>query len=367
MSQVTISTHNGTTVCLAHNIREKKIIEAENKKWARTHPEGMRIDISRSHLNEIFRYIPLGKAYQQIFGDAIKEYNEKQLRQGKKDRVIKNYLSELKAKEKLSKNAKKPVYEMIYQIGGKDNPISDEMAKKILSEIALSFEERNPNLFVVCSALHMDEESVHLHISYVPVAYDCTKGPRVQNSLTNALKQQGISNISHSQTAQMFWEKRENEYLEELVQKAGYEVIHPQAGKMVEHLSVEEFKVKKDIEAARQELNRVIGLPTHNVLIKKGRLEELEKKERELDLLSSQREKINRDSRIAQNEFEAYEKRCKALAEREDKISQLINEEANRKAEMINNEALNYIRKKGIYEEYINSLKLIQKRLYFEK
>lgn len=43
-----------------------------------------------------------------------------------------------------------------------------ELAKKILDEFMKNFQQRNPNLKVFSAHLHMDEETPHLHIDFVP-------------------------------------------------------------------------------------------------------------------------------------------------------------------------------------------------------
>lgn len=123
---LTISTHNGSSVDLAHDLREKWRIEQENKNWAEKHAGQLRIDLSKEHEVLINRGT-LAQVYHQLFDDALNEFNQRQIQGGKKERVIKNYLSDIRAKEKTSKATKHPVYELITQVGSKENPVTDDM------------------------------------------------------------------------------------------------------------------------------------------------------------------------------------------------------------------------------------------------
>ena len=58
-----------------------------------------------------------------------------------------------------------------------------------MEEYAKEFEIRNPNLKVFNAVIHLDEETPHLHLDYVPVAKNLTRGMSVQNSQTKALEQ----------------------------------------------------------------------------------------------------------------------------------------------------------------------------------
>ena len=62
------------------------------------------VDASRSSMNITYVKTPIDQAYDQIFGDALREYNAKQKR---KDRKIDNYLDHIKQ----SKNNEKIFYE----------------------------------------------------------------------------------------------------------------------------------------------------------------------------------------------------------------------------------------------------------------
>lgn len=131
--------------------------------------------------------IPLEQFYEDEFGEAVKEYNERQKRA---DRRIDSYMEHIKS----SKNGENLFYENIVQVGNKDSHGKGEdreIAKKVLLEYASTWQERNPNLRCFNMVLHMDEATPHLHIDYVPVATGYKNGLWKRNSLDKAFKQQG--------------------------------------------------------------------------------------------------------------------------------------------------------------------------------
>lgn len=347
---VSISTHNGSTVSLAHNNREKWMVEKENKAWAERHPEELRIDLSKEH--EIWHSEDLKEVYDKLFGEALKEWNSRMAQQGKSDRMINNYLSEIRAKENQSKNGKHPIYEIIYAIGNRDNPIEVQLSKAILKEIADRFRERNPNLYVVNMAYHADESGVpHLHVSYVPFA-DCNRGMSVQNSLSAALKQQGLTSSKYGETAQIKWQKQENQTLEAICNKHGIEVKHEQAGTKQEHLTVEEYKLQKSIDEKQSHLQEISNLPLGTTFIKKGRLEQLEEKERLYEANKGKIDKAERDIKAATETMKAYVKGLTQLQKDREQFDEKVNEAANRKVDMMKDKAIDFIQRCGLWESF---------------
>lgn len=349
---ITISTHNGSTVDLAHNRREKWRVDQENAKWAEKHPGELRIDLSKEHEILIDRG-SLSQVYHELFDDAVEEFNQRQLAHGNKDRVIKNYLSEIKAEEGTRKSAKHPIYEMITTVGSKENPVEEEVAKAILKEHAEGFEKRNPNLYVVSQVWHADESgSWHIHISYIPVAYNLSRGMKTQNSLSKALAQQGINGDKYNHTAQMIWEKKENETLEAICKKYGFEVEHPQAGTKQEHLTVEEYKVQKSLEEKQEELETVKNLPLGTVVVKKGRLEQLEEIEKKYHEEMPVIEQSKRNLKAASETMVAYTKALKQFEEDKFRFDEKVNEVANRKVILLKDKAIEFIKEMGLWKKF---------------
>lgn len=242
---VTISTHNGSAVAHEHNVRNQKVVSKEPH-----------IDINGCY--EIWVDEPVRKAYERLFGSAVEEYNAKQARP---ERRIKSYYNEV------CKDGKKhPVYEMVIGIYGKNedgSPIcSDEQGKVIMSEFVEKWRERNPNLELIGAYYHADEPDgqPHLHIDYVPVAHGYTRGMETQTGLVKALGEQGFYK-SGKATAQIQWEKRENDYLTSLCEAVGLTVEHPKTEGR-KHLETAELKLQSRIaeleRAAEQEAARFV-------------------------------------------------------------------------------------------------------------
>lgn len=243
----TIATHNGTSVSRQHNIRNPKIIEKEDHIDPKGHYE-VWVDETPQ------------KAYQRLFGEAVKKYNAKQKRS---DRKIDNYY------KKICQDKKKyPVYEMI--VGVYDKSVSTETKKEILKDFVDGWKERNPNLELIGAYFHADEEGEpHLHIDYIPVARNCKRGMETQTALVKALEQQGIvPGETMKETSQILWEAKENQHLESLCNSRGIKVEHPLKGKKdVRHMETELFKVTKKKESVENE-----------IVIKQSELDEISKR-----------------------------------------------------------------------------------------
>ena len=219
----TISTHNGSTICRNHNIREKSLVLKEKH-----------IDPNGWH--ETWLDMPPKEAYNEVFEKAVIEYNNKQKRN---DRKITDYY------QKIRKDKKKHLlYEMI--CGVYDDNITSELSHKLLYDYAKNFQNRHPNLKVTGIYFHADEEgkAPHIHIDYFPVAKMKT-GMALQNSLVKALEQEGfMSGEKYNDTAQIKFEHSENDILEKVCNKYGFDVEHPQTNMKIEHLTKRKKKLK---------------------------------------------------------------------------------------------------------------------------
>ncbi len=186
------------------------------------------VDPSRSSMNITYVKKSLEQAYEDIFGEAVSEYNSKQKRS---DRKIDNYLSKVRT----SRNNEKVFYETVVQIGkmddtgivDKDGNITESaiQARKILDEYARTFQERNPNLILFNAVLHMDEATPHLHLDYIPVAHGYKTGLKTRNSLSKGLQEMGIAPaIGKNDNETMHWQQREREFLTGLCREHGLDI-----------------------------------------------------------------------------------------------------------------------------------------------
>lgn len=234
----TISAMSGDGV-VAHN---RRTYIAEN------------VDQTRTHLNIEYCYTPIEQAYHELFDEAQAEYNAKQKR---KDRRIENYYEKI-----CNGDQEKPFYEVIFQVGNKDDmgaaSENGALAKEILDKFYHSFLERNPQLHVYSAHLHMDEATPHLHIDFIPFTTGSKRGLSTRVSLKQALADQGITGEGRSLTERDLWVQKEKEALAEIMLEHGIE--WEQKGEHKEHLSVLEFKREKrkeELAELEQSIERV--------------------------------------------------------------------------------------------------------------
>lgn len=225
----------------------------------------------------------IDEAYESCFGDSVREYNE---RQNRKDRKI-NGSEGYRSKIKNSGNGEKEFYEIIVQVGNlqKANVMSEEgeIVKNILDDYMKDFTERNPNLHVFNAVMHLDEQTPHLHIDYIPLATGYKQGLRVRNSLDKALKQQGIEGKANRfDNSTISWEKREKDYVEEIAKRYGVARAE-EKGLGRKHLTVEQYKavmsgIENMVEVLPNQIeSKPILLDKNRVSVDKEELEQLER------------------------------------------------------------------------------------------
>jgi hypothetical protein len=198
---------------------------------ANTDPE--RSGLNRSYCNEDIRQV-----YREMFGEAVKRYNEKQTRS---DRIITDYYEKI-----CSGKQEKPFHEIILQIGNCDDmnakTESGGLAATVLDEYMQSFQSRNPNIRVFSAHLHMDEATPHLHIDFVPFTLGSKRGLDTRVSLKQALAAQGFSGGSRQETEWNQWVSSEKKQLATVMERHGIEWA--QKGTHEKHLSVLDYEKK---------------------------------------------------------------------------------------------------------------------------
>lgn len=217
------------------------------------------------------------QAFEFLFSDAVREYNQKQTRP---ERRIKNYLEKLlKSEERqnqlirekraegcsykeLAKFRKKKhcSVQMIIGIGNiqenpefKANGSKAEVVNKIIKEYIDGFQERNPNAFLYHSARHNDEQGViHGHLSIIWYADGFTKGMSRQVSQKKALEQMGfVSDTKKGADGKLHlaiekWQQRERSVLRSICKSYGINIVSGKESR--EHLDREHYIIKKQKE-----------------------------------------------------------------------------------------------------------------------
>ena len=214
------------------------------------------IDRSRTGLNVTFCQEDLKQVYHQLFDEALAAYNAKKKKT--RDKIPDYYEHIRQGKQE------KLFHEVIFQIGNKDDcgcgSLDGDRAAAVLAEFAESFQERNPHLRVFNAVLHMDEATPHIHIDFVPVATEQTRGLQTRVSMKQALKQQGFTSLGRNMTEWRVWMDREKQTLAELAQAHEFEIVSLGGGR--KHMDLPEYRaaaqrleaVQEQVIAADQEL-----------------------------------------------------------------------------------------------------------------
>lgn len=214
-------------------------------------------NVVRERMSENITYKreELREVYHELFDKALEEYNSKI----RADRRIKDYYSHIEQSKQ-----EKLFYEVIVQIGEKTNCGTGaeyyEAARQMLDEYMKAFEERNPNIRVFNAVMHLDEASPHLHIDFVPVCHNQTRGLSTRVSLKKALEQQGITSISKKRSEWQVWAEKEKIKLAEILRKYGF--AQETKGAHYAHMTVEEYKDKqRELEKINRHINELKQKP----------------------------------------------------------------------------------------------------------
>ena len=196
-------------------------------------------DPERSCLNVEYCNENVKDVYHELFDEALTRYNEKQTRS---DRRIDDYYEKIR-----SGKQEKPFYEIILQIGDKDNmgakTENGQLAAKVLDKYMWDFQRRNPTLRVFSAYLHMDEATPHLHIDFVPYTTGSKRGLDTRVSLKQALSALGFKGGTRRETELNQWVAYEKEQLAAVMLEHGIE--WEKKGTHEKHLSVLDFEKKE--------------------------------------------------------------------------------------------------------------------------
>ena len=176
----------------------------------------------------------------------------------------------------------------------------------------LPFRTTNPSVVCLADAstvkfnavIHMDESTPHLHLDFVPVCDEKRKnGMRVRNSLTGALRQQGLEGEGISNTITMAWLEHEKEHIGQLM--LGHGIGWVKLGTHEKHKSVSKYKAEKlreEIEAAdklldmkKSELSSVEDQVRAAESTLEDKKQELSKSEEKLSSVTAETEKADAD------------------------------------------------------------------------
>lgn len=269
------------------------------------------VDTERSIYNVEFCHAEIEEVYHELFDEALERYNAKQKRN---DRKIDNYYEKIRQGKQ-----EKLFHEAVFQIGNRDdmNAKSEEgeLAKEILIEFMKDFQQRNPYLHVFSAHLHMDEETPHVHVDFVPVVCNSKRGLDTRVSLKGALGEQGFKGGTRGATEWNQWIESEKQELAQIMGRYGIE--WKQLGTHNKHLSVLDFeKQGRAKEVAELEAKKE-SLEEHNATILETSekwLGELENLEQEIHSAQENREEADKQAEVAKKEAARYEKKLAEIA-----------------------------------------------------
>lgn len=279
MIAVKCSMHMGKRLSRAHNLRQY-----ETEKWNK---DG-HIDSTRSPLNRVLIDTPIEQFFDDVFGDALVEFNEKNYKKHperligfKSSREYEKYSSKErrnKAVKAYMNDQKRNVQEGIFQLG--DHAEYEHLVKQIgqekadqihlayLTELYYKFVKDNPSLRVISAVIHMDETrdgTPHLHLDFLPVA-EGSRGLTTKVSMDGALRQLGYSrktkakdgeNSKHSERPYIKWLNNARLSLEDFAQsfcnerKLGITIL-PSEKAVARHEQPEDWKARQGRVKATQ-------------------------------------------------------------------------------------------------------------------
>lgn len=228
---------------LNHN--DRSIDRVSEKSW---NPE-----LSRK--NVICRNIPIQDAYNQIFGKALSEYNQRQIDVNHPERQIKNYYDHISRSKQ-----EKPFYEFVVAFGNMNDKNTDIylVLQRCLDEYITNFDGRNPNFKVFQKIVHLDEKGIdHAHLDFIPVSTHNKRGLSVKNSFRGALKEMGYT----GKTAFLDWRQSEEKYMADILERHGLEF--ERGSGRDEHLNVRQYQAEaREINRLAQQKLKNMELPS---------------------------------------------------------------------------------------------------------
>lgn len=228
------------------------------------------VDASRTPNNITLIHEDIKQAYHKLFDKALKEYNAKQKR---KDRQIKSYY------EKISRSKQEKLfYEVIVQIGNKDDTgvgsSAAEVATWVLKDYVKMFQHRNPQLYVIGAYIHLDEETPHLHLNFVPWVSGCKRGLETKTSLKAALATRGFASEGKGNTEWKQWAEAEKDDIALIMRRHG--IDWKKKNTHNQHLSVLDYKKQERVKEVADLEEKLEGAQVV-LQLKEERIESLEK------------------------------------------------------------------------------------------
>ncbi len=203
----------------------------------------------RRHLNMVYTDdwgITLQQVYEKLFAEHYRVWREREIKKGRGKRFPPTYY------EKIEQDKQKHLcYEIIWQIGdmrdtgfvytpedaNRAQDLLDEFAKYLLElpEVCVVTEKElnDPNwkppfeagLIVHHMVYHGDENSPHIHMTYIPYTTNSSKGAPVQNAFAQTFRDLGYPTTMKqavTETGELVWQKDEDGNLKPQMKRNSY-------------------------------------------------------------------------------------------------------------------------------------------------
>ena len=203
----------------------------------------------RRHLNWVYTKdsdITLQQAYEKLFAKPYKEWRGREIKKGRGKRFPPTYY------EKIEQDKQKHLcYEIIWQIGDmrdtgfiytpddahRAQDLLDEFAEYLLElpEVCVVTQKEldDPNwkppfeagLIVHHMVYHGDENSPHIHMTYIPYTTNSSKGAPIQNAFAQTFKDLGFPTTMRqagTETGDLVWQKDEDGNLKPQMKRDRY-------------------------------------------------------------------------------------------------------------------------------------------------
>lgn len=248
----TLSYHCGDEFHQQHNRRDVKVCKKENH-----------IDLNK--YSETLIDTNIRQFYFNTFNDALMEYNKKiKNKHPERVKTFDEYYVNIQ-KNSYKKHAPKLVYETIIAVGNINNHPDNDTLIDIYARYVNDFIKRNKSLRVVGAYLHFDELGVgHLHLDYIPVA-ECSRGMRLQNSLSGALRELGYKDIDIHHTAQQQFQHDERDRIKDICKDYDIDICETSEQSRKTHYTTELYKLIAQFKELENKNNDLINEYNQNI------------------------------------------------------------------------------------------------------
>lgn len=309
----TISIHTeGDMMVVGHNRRDDVTLKEQH--------------IDHNGIHETWIDRDIREVYHSLFDESVNAYNEKVKSHGQYDRCIQDYYEHIRNDHK-----KHVVYESIIQVGNAECQPTEEQCRAILKDYLNDYIKNNPTMVVIGAYYHGDEPNgtPHLHLDQIPVARDCERGMRVQNSHNKAIQQLGIEKGHYKNLAHAFQE-RERDRLEQICKERGLEIERGVCADKRKHVEKDIYMLTKQRENLINDVKDLELIRTADTLKIKS-IEDIAIKQQQLDERDQEFEKRRKAYNQHVREKERQLQQRELAVEEKEQLS--IEEQANRAME----------------------------------